>query len=120
MKTRTWILIFAALFAALLALWFLLPGGGGQAAVWQDGRLLRVVDLSEDTEFTVTGPAGENRIVVKNGEIFVAEAQCPDQTCVRHGILKAGGTPIICLPNRLVIGWREADTEIDGVSGVAG
>ena len=119
MKTRTWVLIFATLAAVLLLLW-LLPKGGAQAAIWQDGKLLRMVDLSKDDSFTVTGPAGENRIVVKNGVIFVESADCPDQTCVRHGVLKQGGTPIICLPNRLVIGWTEAEQDVDGVSGRAG
>ena len=120
MKTGTWILIFALLAAILLAAWLVIRPAGTLVCVMQDGRLLRTVELSEEGSFTVTGPAGENRITVKNGEIFVESADCPDQVCVRHGALKKGGEPIVCLPNRLVIEWRDAQTEVDGVSGRVG
>lgn len=120
MKNRTWIVIFVLLALALLAAWRFIRPAGTAAAVMQDGRLLRTVDLSEDETFTVTGPTGENRITVKNGEIFVESADCPDQICVRHGALKKGGEPIVCLPNRLVIEWRSVQTEADAISGRSG
>ena len=120
MKTGTWVLIFALLAAALLAAWLLIKPTGTAVAVVQDGHLLRLVDLSAEESFTVAGPAGENRITVKNGEIFVESADCPDQVCVRHGALKKGGEPIVCLPNRLVIEWQNAETEADAISGRAG
>lgn len=120
MKTGTWILIFALLAAALLAAWMLIRPTGTLVCVLQDGKLLRTVDLSAEETFTVTGEAGENRITVKNGEIFVESADCPDQVCVRHGALKKGGEPIVCLPNRLVIEWRDAASDVDGISGRLG
>ena len=45
------------------------------------------------------------------------EADCPDQICVEHGPLRPGGTPIVCLPNRLSIQWIERDAAVDAVSG---
>ena len=45
-------------------------------------------------------------------------ASCPDQVCVKHGALREGGTPIVCLPNRITIDWLEtADGGADAVTG---
>ena len=124
MKTRTWIFLFAGLAAVCLALWLLLPGllqTGSEVGIYQDGKLLRQVDLSGVTAtetMTVTGDAGDNVIEISPGSICVRSADCPDQTCVKHGPLKQGGTPIICLPNRLVIRWMDAaDTPYDAITG---
>ena len=123
MKNRTWGLIFAGLIAALLLLWRLLPGGQGQSVgVYQDGALLRTIDLpyaGQTETFTVSGPAGENTIEVSKDGVRVLSADCPDQICVEHGFLKAGEGPIVCLPNRLVVRFQE-ETEFDGVDAVAG
>ena len=119
-KNRTWILLFAALALVLTVVWLLLPSrGSGMAGIYVDGELLQTVSPGENQTVTVEGPAGKNVIVVENGEIFVQEADCPDQVCVRHGPLSENGTPIICLPNRLVIRWMDASSEVDGVSGRA-
>lgn len=120
MKQRTWILIFAALSAALLAVWLLRRSGGELAAIYQDGRRIAVLDLKKDTTMTVTGPAGENEITVSGGEVRVTRAGCPDQICVKHGPLRRNGSPIVCLPNRLSIEWLRADDAPDAVSGGGG
>ena len=121
MKQRNWIwvVIFAAIFAGCLALWLLPRGGGETVLVYQDGKLLRTLDLRQDTVFTVEGPAGENTVTVAGGEVFVSQADCPDQVCVAHGFLVSGKEPIICLPNRLVIRFLE-DARTDGADAVAG
>ena len=54
---------------------------------------------------------------VQDGEIYMESAECPDQICVEHGPLRPGGTPIVCLPNRLSIQWIERDAAVDAVSG---
>ena len=123
MKNRSWALFFAALAAALLLAWKLLPAGGGQTAgVYQDGALLRTVTLPHGGEaetFEIPGPAGGNTVEVSQNGVRVISAGCPDKLCVAHGYLKAGEGPIICLPNRLVIRFAE-DAETDGVDAVAG
>lgn len=122
-RTRSWILLVAALLAAsLLASALVLRGRGGTVAeIVQDGRTLRTIDLSEVDEgytFTVTGPAGTNRVEVEHGRIRVSHAQCPDQVCVRQGWIATGVVPIVCLPNALVI--RIVDGETGGVDRTAG
>jgi len=124
MKTRSWIILFSALLITCLAAWLILPGllqKGEVVGIYQDGELLRTVDLSKITEtetMTVSGSAGDNVIEISPGSICVASADCPDQTCVKHGPLREGGAPIICLPNRLVIRWMEdTGTEYDAMTG---
>ncbi|MEA4964738.1 MAG: NusG domain II-containing protein [Oscillospiraceae bacterium] len=112
MKTKYWIGLFAGLLllsatAALL----LSRSGGARAEIWSDGTLLYTVDLSRDQTFTVESAEGSNTVTVQDGTIAVTAATCPDQICVRRGHC-AGGAPIICLPNRLVIRFvGEAQTD---------
>ncbi len=76
----------------------------------QDGTVLYTVDLAaaQDTEYRIEAPDGSwNRVCIRGGEIYMADAGCPDQTCVKMGTLKAEGLPIVCLPNKLVIRFKE-------------
>ncbi len=106
MKTRTWILLLAALLALCLglSLAILRPGEPADfAQITSDGQLLQTVDLSVDQSFTVTAPnGGTNTITVKDGAIAVTAATCPDHYCMDRGFCSSG-TQIVCLPNRLVI-----------------
>ena len=121
MKQRNWIwvVIFAAIFAGCLALWLLPRGGGETVLVYQDGQLLRTLDLRQDTVFTVEGQAGENTVTVTGGEVFVSQAVCPDLVCVLHGPLRRTDGPIVCLPNRLSIEWATG-ADVDALSGTGG
>ncbi len=74
--------------------------------VVQDGKVLYTFDLNtaEDQTLRINAKNGSyNIITIEAGEIFVSEAGCPDQVCVRAGMLRTEGMPVVCLPNRLVI-----------------
>ena len=118
MKTKTWILLFSVLAVLLLAggLWLLRGAPTKTAEVWSDGALVRTVDLSQPQTFRVEYQGGYNVIQVEDGEIFVTEASCPDQICIAHGPA-AGGAPIVCLPNRLVIQFTADDGGSDAMTG---
>lgn len=109
MKTRTWVLIVAALLilSVLLSLWVVRRKAPGTVAnVYQDGTCIRSVDLAQVTEpyeFTVSGEWGENVIRVEPGRICVQSADCPDRICVDAGWLSDSAQPIVCLPHKLVI-----------------
>lgn len=115
MKTRTWILLFAALFVILTGIVLLQSRAesAAQAEVLSDGKLLYTLDLRQDTELTVRSERGYNIITVQDGKIRVSEASCPDRDCVRCGA-KNSGAPIVCLPNRLTI--RFLSQELDGIT----
>lgn len=107
-KTRFWVMgIFAVLGISIAATAGLSAGSGGTIAkIYLEGVCIRTVDLSAVSEpytFTVKGNAGVNTIEVAHGKIRIKEADCPDQICVHRGWASGSGTPIVCLPNRLVI-----------------
>lgn len=124
-KTRFWAILFltAVLLSLAGTLWLFRGGRGGTVAhIYQEGRLIRSIDLSRITEpesFVVTGPAGGNTVEAEPGRVRVAHAGCPDQVCVRQGWISDGTVPIVCLPNQLVIQLEpaESEPEVDGVSG---
>ena len=113
MKTRAWILLFAAILAALILSAVLIgrPAPGRTLArVYLDGACVWEVDLAGLTspvEYRVDTDSGSNVIQARPGGIRVLEADCPDQVCVRQGWLERGRTPIVCLPHRLVIQLEE-------------
>ncbi len=122
LKTRVWVALLTAA-ALVFGLWsvLLLSGkrGSAVAEIVRDGEVIREIDLFRVTEaysFAVEGPeGGTNTILVQPGRICVAEADCPDQICVRQGWLTDQATPVVCLPHRLMIRLRGAG-ELDGVS----
>ena len=119
MKTRTWIILLAAVLILCggLSIPLLLPGDAAtHAEITTQGKLLKTVDLRIDQEFTVQTPAGGyNTITVADGKIAVTEASCPDHYCMQRGYCSSG-TQIVCLPNRLVIRFL-GEQPIDAVAG---
>lgn len=117
MKTKTWVILLSALALVLagIVVWqFLGQRSAGYAEIVVDGELVKTVDLSEDQRVTVECADGYNVIVVENGTIRVAEADCRGNDCVKTGA-KSGGMPIICLPHRMVIRFS-SEAGIDGLS----
>ena len=117
MKTKHWIMVFVGLALVLLAILLLRPKQSGLVGIYRDGRLIETVDLTKDRTIPLDGAAGGATAAVQDGEIYMESAECPDQICVEHGPLRPGGTPIVCLPNRLSIQWIERDAAVDAVSG---
>lgn len=124
-KTRTWIILFAALLliavAATVGIFWGGTGGGTVANIYQDGVCIHSVDLAavtEPYEFTVSCEAGKNVIRVEQGRIRVSDADCPDRVCVDSGWLSDSSAPIVCLPHRLVIRIekRASDRGVDAVA----
>lgn len=116
MKTKYWILLFAAL-AVLLTGVSLLLIPKEQAAfleVWSEGKLLYTLPLHVDTRLEITTDRGSNIITVENGKASVSYADCPDKTCMAQGERSNG--QIVCLPNRLVLKFTGKQT-VDGISG---
>ncbi|WP_143319158.1 NusG domain II-containing protein [Clostridium sp. HBUAS56010] len=74
------------------------------AVISVDGEVVKTLNLNKDADMTITGySGGTNRIIVKNGEIQVSEASCPDKVCVHQGWVKHTGENIVCLPNHMIV-----------------
>ena len=118
MKTKTWILILAALLLVSIGMsvWILLPGqAADRVEIWSEGELKYTLSLYVDQTLTITTATGSNTVTIKNGAVAVTEASCPDHYCMQRGFCQSG-TDIVCLPNRLVIRFL-GKQKIDGVSG---
>ena len=74
------------------------------AQITVDGKVVEILDLSRDTELTVTGAnKGTNHLIVRDGEIWCSEASCPDKVCVHQGKKHLSSDTIVCLPNKMVV-----------------
>jgi len=109
------ILLCLILGVSLLAVLHPAPRGTDCIAdIYQDGRLLTSIPLdgsSASYRFTVTGENGcVNEIEIRSRSIGILSADCPDKLCVHQGFIESTGLPIVCLPNKLVIQLREADS----------
>lgn len=68
-----------------------------------DGELYGEYRLSENQSVSVDAGSGYNRIVIENGSVYMAEADCPDKYCMDYKPASRNGETIICLPHRLVV-----------------
>ena len=119
MKTRYWILLLAGILVVciVLSIPILLPAGNARfAEIISDGQLMHTVDLKNDRQVHIsTSNGGQNTITIEDGRIGVTEANCPDHYCMARGMC-AGGTQIVCLPNKLVIRFL-GEQAVDSVAG---
>ena len=45
----------------------------------------------------------KNKIQIKNHEVFMIKATCPDHLCIKQGKINKKGATIVCLPHHLVV-----------------
>jgi hypothetical protein len=98
------------------------PASSEEAEIYIGDELIDTVSLGEDRELEVSRDGSYNLIEVSGGKIRVAEADCPDKTCVHTGAKGRAGDLIVCLPNRLQIKIKggSADEPENGVDAVSG
>lgn len=125
MKTnRFWLLLIGAiLFLSLAALLInaLFQREGDMVYIYQNGSQTPAyrLPLNEDQTLRLPEEGDDyNLVVIEGGTVRVAEASCPDQTCVRHRPISTTGVSIVCLPHRLVIEVHAADgtKDLDAVT----
>ena len=121
-STKKWIIIIFIFSFLLVGICLLLQDNTKThiAEVKKDGAVIKIIDLKSQKEkytFTVEGEACTNVIEVNKGKVRVLEADCPDQVCVKHGWLESSTKPIVCLPNKLVINFKNNESSfVDSVS----
>lgn len=62
---------------------------------------------------------GSNTVVIKDNQVYMSYADCPDQYCVKHTPLVDTSETIVCLPHKLVvkISWQEEnEPDVDIIS----
>lgn len=100
------ILIIAVLFTAcaLYGLRIILNrDGDGMVRVYRDKTLAASYSLTENREEVLSYDGHFNILVIRDGMVFIRDADCPDRLCVNQGKIYADGQSLICLPHRLTV-----------------
>ena len=123
MTNRIWIIVFSFVALLCLGIWLFISNVSSQSLVvgiYKDGSLVEKIDLNVVTgerEITLSGEYGDNVILDSNGHIKMKSADCPDKLCVNHGELKSSSSPIVCLPNKVVIKFENSTDGADAKTG---
>lgn len=105
MKLNDKILILGVIIAAIL-MWLLLSfrGIGKEVVVYRDGEEIHRFELTKEIHLSMEYLEGQENVMdIRDGQVSVTSATCPDQICVHQGAISAKGETIVCLPHKLVI-----------------
>lgn len=53
---------------------------------------------------------------IKNGEVRMTDADCPDHLCMKQKAVDSTGGTIVCLPNKVVIEGEKGDSSEEKAS----
>lgn len=82
------------------------------ACIYENGELIHKINLSKVSKpYTIT--VGGNVILVEKGQISMADADCPDEICIKQGAIDNSARPIVCLPNNIVIKLTNDEQDVD-------
>ncbi|MGA2091283.1 MAG: NusG domain II-containing protein [Endomicrobiales bacterium] len=79
------------------------------AQVFEQGTLIKVIDLSKDSESTLKLHHGFIVVQVKQGKIRARKCSCPEKVCIGMGWISKSGQSIVCVPNKLLIEVRGSE-----------
>lgn len=109
MKKYKWdFIVVCILIIIVFASWILINNftdktQGNRVEVYVDNQLKHTYDLETDGEYEIGDNSNKNIIVVKDKQVYMKEADCPDKICVRQGKISNNKETIICLPHKLVV-----------------
>lgn len=102
MIRKTDIILFVSLFAAallLLGVGVLCRHDAKIAVITENGTEVCRLSLEKDAEISLS----HNTVRVENGRVFVKEADCDNQLCVKTPPISKTGEIIVCLPNKVTV-----------------
>lgn len=78
---------------------------GNTVVITHYGKNAGTYPINRDRTIRIKDKNGKvtNTVVIKNGEVYMKSADCPDQICVHQGHRSKDGESITCLPNRVVV-----------------
>ena len=89
-------------------------GGTVYAEIYQDDVLIKRGALADGLHETLTiEGAAVNEICIDGQTVCFSESTCPDQVCVRSGLLTRAGQTAVCLPNRVIVRLTGGEPEVD-------
>lgn len=77
---------------------------GSRVLITVDGKKYAELPLDKDTTFTIKQEDGSiNILTVRDGQVDMTEANCPDKICVKHPNIHYNSETIVCLPHKVVL-----------------
>ncbi|MBN2883228.1 MAG: NusG domain II-containing protein [Clostridia bacterium] len=92
------------------------PGSDSLVVITVMGELYDKVPLNQDTVIEIETELGINRIEIKDEQVWMSYADCPDQLCVNHKAVSLTGGQIVCLPNQVVVSVESSIGSLDSIS----
>ena len=91
---------------------------GSKVVVTIDGKVYDTYDLSEEDSYLVEDEQGHrNLFQIKDGEVDMIDADCPDKLCVKQKNIHYNHETIVCLPNKVVIEIISSDeSDVDMIA----
>ena len=75
----------------------------GKVVISIDNKEYETVSLKENEKVVIENEYGKNVVIIKDGQVYVETADCPDKTCVKQGKIMKTGQSIVCLPHRMTV-----------------
>ncbi len=95
---------------------FFIKKDGSMVVVKINGDINYKGSLYQSKELVVDGyQKGSNRIVIQDGFVYMADADCPDKLCEHMGKISKTGENIVCMPHRVVVEIVGDGSELDSV-----
>ena len=88
---------------------------GEKVTVFADGTLYGVYSLSEDQIVEIKSNKGHNTMEIKDGQVSIIDADCPNKDCMKFGSISQTNQTIICLPNKVSI-KISGESDLDAVT----
>ena len=79
----------------------------GSIQITVDGELYGTYSLGKDQVIAI---GDTNVCEIKNGEVKMTEANCPDHLCMKQPAVGSAGGSIVCLPNKVVIEGKKSSS----------
>ena len=112
MKKKEFIFISVLLVVSVLlcVYVYVVPHGKyGSIQITVDGELYGTYSLDKDQVIQI---GNTNVCEIKDGQVKMTEADCPDHLCMKQPAVGGAGGYIVCLPNRVVIqGEGDSDSQ---------
>lgn len=112
----TCILLIAALTYGLLRYMESNNGGATRVLVLQDGVERKNLSADDIGTYEIENSHGARNVleITKSG-VRMLEANCPDQWCIKKGVVGPGADYIACIPNRLMVRWDNHQPDGDDI-----
>lgn len=81
-----------------------------QVEVCVDGEVIKTYPLNKDSDYYMEDKLSVgNTLVIDGGFVYIKDANCNDELCVKQGRIKRANESIICLPHKLVVRITSGD-----------